>query len=85
MPFLIHNAAGTYWEMCPGGFKKAIVFPALQAYAEAAAQGFSRVTDVKLADTIINQIPDLPAPVATVDVAAIAKAVNDELARRQKE
>src|SRR3972149_5649912 len=42
MPFLIHNAAGTYWEMCPGGFKKAIVFPALQAYAEAAGQGFSR-------------------------------------------
>jgi len=89
MPFLIHNAAGTYWEMCPGGFKKAIVYPALQAYAEAKIQGFPPVTDVKLPDTLINQIPDLPAdlpaPVATVDAAAIAKAVNDELARRQKE
>ena len=121
MPFLIHNAAGTYWEMCPGGFKKAIVFPALQAYAAAAEQGFPRVTDVKLADTIINQIPDWPletmllepgsgatlhkrldgfdvqtrasfkevmaaiAALPVKDVAAIAKAVNDELARRQQE
>src|SRR3972149_11923 len=105
----------------PGGAKKAIVFPALQAYAAAAEQGFPRVTDVKLADTIINQIPDWPletmllepgsgatlhkrldcfdvqtrasfkevmaaiAALPVKDVAAIAKAVNDELARRQQE
>ena len=123
MPFLIHNAAGTYWEMCPGGFKKAITFAALQAYANAREQGQTPVTDVKLPDTIINGIPDLPASekdlinskfaelfgdtrlghlnaridqlhakvdelevvAAQVDLAAIAKAVNDDAYRRQKE
>ena len=92
MPFLIHNAAGTYWEMCPGGFKKAITFAALEAYAAAAAQGQTPVTDVLLPDTAIapntgiNDIPDLPTPAtAQVDMAAIARAVNDEAYRRQKE
>ena len=77
MPFLFHNAAGTYWEMCPGGFKKAIVFPALQAYAEARGQNQTPVVDVLLPDSIIGDIPDLPLA-GGVDLSAIAKAVRAE-------
>ena len=77
MMLLYHSVKGVY--LLVNGYKRALDGPREQAYKAAG------VPRSPASDAAIDAIFDEPKPTAQVDLAAIAKAVNDEAYRRQKE